>query len=97
MPDDVRLYELVTFFGIEPTGYVLGYAIKDVLAKGCGVCGGRDRVQVDDAKVAFVVFEHGRPITYGPEVIAQGEFASGLGTGKDDLFCFLFRNSHKAV
>ena len=35
MSDDVGLYELVAFFGVESTGNVLGYAIKDVLSKGC--------------------------------------------------------------
>tara|TARA_Y100001933_G_scaffold207456_1_gene210656 strand:- start:101 stop:691 length:591 start_codon:yes stop_codon:yes gene_type:complete len=95
--DDVGLDELVTFFRIQTAGDILGHTVEYVLAQSCGSSGGRDCVQVNDAKVAFVIFEHGRPIADRAEVIAQGEFPCRLGAGKDDLFSFFFRISHEFV
>ena len=66
MTDDVRLGELMGFFRVKATGHVLGDAVENVLPQGRRMRRGRNRMQVDDAKIAFVVFQHGRPIATAP-------------------------------
>ena len=51
---------------------------------------GRNRMQVDDAKIAFVVFQHGRPIAHRPQIVSQRELSGGLGASEDNLLFFPF-------
>ena len=95
MTDDVRLGELVRFFRVKPTGHVLGHAVENVLPQGGRMRRSCDRMQVDDAEIAFVVFQHGRPVAHRPQVVSQGELSGGLGASEDNLLFFLFGFSHK--
>ena len=52
-------------------------------------------MQVDDTEIAFVVFQHGRPVAHRPQVVSQGELSGGLGASEDNLLFFLFGFSHK--
>ena len=55
---------------------------------------GRDRMQVDDAEIAFVVssmVDRLAPL----QVVSQGELSGGLGASEDNLLFFLFGFSHK--
>ena len=97
MTDDVGLDELVTFFRIQSAGDILGHAIEYVLPEGGRFGGGGDGVQIDDAEVALVVLQHGRPVTDGTEIITQCQLTGRLGAGEDDLPLFLIGDSHKVV
>ena len=97
MTDDMRLGELMGFFRVKPTGHVLGHAVVNVLPQGGRVSRGRDGMQVDDAEIAFVVFQHVRPVAHRSQVVSQGELSRGLGACEDHLLFFPFGLSHKVV
>ena len=58
MTNNMRLNKLVTFIGIEPAGDVLGDALVDALAENGGFRWSGDGMEINDSKVAFVLFEH---------------------------------------
>ena len=66
---DVRLGELVTFFGIETASDVLGDALEHVAPKVGRLVGDGDGVHVDNAEIALEVVQHGGPISYRTQVI----------------------------
>ena len=85
MAGDVALQENVRGLGVEPAGDVLRHAAQRVLPQlRRGVVHG-DGVLVDDAEVALVARQQGRPVADGSKVVAQRERARGLGAGEDGL------------
>ena len=73
----------------------MGHAVENALPQSGRMSRSRDRMQVDNAEIAFVVFQHGRPVPHRPQVVSQGELSGGLGAGEDNLLFFLFGFSHR--